>query len=426
MIKAAAEVDMPIVYVHGVANRQDERGNVPGWDEIAVLLRRYIAPVISATPEAVRIELAYWGKYGAEFRWNGNSRPRTKLRGAGTEAGVDTAQQLAEIGGLDQLPEAPAAANSGSRLTSGRRVLGSTGGRIRLRDLTPEQLSDVLCSAIEKMSDRPDGSAKILADEVAADPEVQRRLAAALDYVEELRILREELRERASQTETLSVQGASSWWDGVVDRASEVVTRVDSAPGYALSRVAVEFRGPINHAVTTFFGDVFHYMRQRDDRPGTIRGAVLAALIKVKQETKDPQEPFVVVSHSMGGQIVFDLASHFLAADAIRIDFWAAAASQIGLFEELKLLLASDDTIRGPNGRAAYPPNIGWWWNLWDTNDILSYTAGPIFELPVDDEEWDSGASLAAAHGAYLRRPSFYRRFAEKIKLAKEQNFNRP
>ena len=57
-------------------------------------------------------------------------------------------------------------------------------------------------------------------------------------------------------------------------------------------------------------------------------------------------EPLVVLSHSMGGQIVYDLVTHFLPRldryAGVRIDYWAAAASQIGLFEEMKLFLASD------------------------------------------------------------------------------------
>ena len=89
---------MPIVYVHGVANREDENGNLAGWDEIQIYLRRYIAPEISSKPDDVPIERAYWGEYGADFRWGGLSRPRSKLRAAGAATAPAAPEQLAQLG----------------------------------------------------------------------------------------------------------------------------------------------------------------------------------------------------------------------------------------------------------------------------------------------------------------------------------------
>ena len=181
---------------------------------------------------------------------------------------------------------------------------------------------------------------------------------------------------------------------------------------------------PVNEAVTTFLGDVFEYVSQKAENPGTIREAVLDALKEAEEATSDQDEPLVVVSHSMGGQVVFDIATNFLGPE-LWIDFWAATASQVGLFEKMKLLLASDFLIHGPQ-RAPFPPNVGWWWNVWDSNDVLSFTARDIFSSQVDDEEWDSGASLAAAHGAYLRRPSFTGNLQRKSKQLVESRDSTP
>jgi hypothetical protein len=41
----------------------------------------------------------------------------------------------------------------------------------------------------------------------------------------------------------------------------------------------------------------------------------------------------------------------------------------------------------------------------------------------VDDESFDAGLSLISAHGGYLQRPSFYRRFAEKLNQAKQKGW---
>ncbi|MGC2221074.1 MAG: hypothetical protein WA624_01210, partial [Methylocella sp.] len=62
--------------------------------------------------------------------------------------------------------------------------------------------------------------------------------------------------------------------------------------------------------------------------------------------------------------------------------------------------------------------NLGHWWNVWDHNDIISFTTEGIFADGIDDEEFWTGKSVAAAHGGYLERPSFYRLFAEKLKAA--------
>jgi len=284
-------------------------------------------------------------------------------------------------------------------------------------------LSDFMCATVEHV--RGSAKTKILVDEIAHDPPLRERLRSAPDLNTELEILQQTIAIRNKATEGLAGQGAGSWWSSFVDRAREIAVRVNSAPGYAVSRLAMEVRGPVNEAVTTFLGDVFEYVSQKAENPGTIRKAVLDALMQAKEATSDQDEPLVVVSHSMGGQVVFDIATNFLGPE-LRIDFWAATASQVGLFEEMKLLLASDLLIHGPQ-RAPFPPNVGWWWNVWDSNDVLSFTARDIFSSQVDDEEWDSGASLAAAHGAYLRRPSFYRKLAEKIKaVGRESRFNRP
>lgn len=417
---------MPIVYVHGVANRLNDHDQLPGWDEISTYLRRYVAPEISQNPDQVPIKLAFWGDKGANFRWQGISRPRTKLLAQGAGGSASPKEQLNDLGGMDELPAVASNSVPQSALSTGQNRAAQAAPRIRLKDLAPDELSGFLCAAIEKVEDADsiqDG--KMTADQVAHDDSVRRRLAAAPDLETELRILREELERRSSGGAVLAPQGPTQWWNTVVERAREVATRVDSIPAFALSRLVMETRGPINEAVTTFLGDVFEYAAQKQDRPGAIRGAVLDVFSTAKQEASDKNEPLIVLSHSMGGQIVIDLATHFLSPE-LRIDFWAAAASQVGFFEEMKLLLASDPAIRGPLGRASFPPNVGWWWNVWDSNDALSFTARSIFDLQVDDEEWNSGASLAAAHGAYLRRPSFYRRLAHKIQVAQEQDFNRP
>jgi hypothetical protein len=128
----------------------------------------------------------------------------------------------------------------------------------------------------------------------------------------------------------------------------------------------------------------------------------------------------------MGGQIVYDTVTSFLPSAPeladIRIDFWCAAASQVGFFEEAKLFLARQDQYRQGNPVPFPKKHLGVWWNVWDYNDVISFTVKDIIR-GVDDEPNSSGMSLISAHGGYLQRPSFFRRFANKVQAAAEQGW---
>jgi hypothetical protein len=203
-----------------------------------------------------------------------------------------------------------------------------------------------------------------------------------------------------------------------------------------LGRLATEVRRPLNDLVTLFLGDVFVYLTRRGGPAagGTVPGSIPQTLLTALKDAHEaaPHEPLVVLTHSMGGQIVYDAITHFLpnlsGYSDIRIDFWCATASQVGLFEEMKVFLASSpDHGRPPKPKVPFPDRrrLGAWWNVWDHNDFISFTAGAIFD-GVDDEPYATGYSLIEAHNGYLTRPSFYRRFANKLKEAKDKNWHRP
>ena len=411
---------MPILYVHGVANRIDPAGNLDGWIEIEAFLRRYIAPEISAQPEAVTISYAYWGDLGVKFYWNGESRPRSQLLGMGAATTTASTAEKADI--LDSLDSLPPKQPTAPAPPSGLIAAGpSTSLRqSRLRDLTNDERADFLVG-IARARNRPP-SDLIQVDELARDPAFVAKLNAATTAAEEMQVLRQAA-SKLEQTGLLA-QG-SSWWNDVTDRVGELFDRVDSSAANALTKLVMEARGSVNDLATLFVGDVFAYLQQKDHRPGTIRGAVIEA-IRAAKNSAPKDEPLIVVTHSMGGQIIYDIVTSFLEAENLRIDFWVATASQVGLFEEMKAFIKSDVSISSP-ARVPTPPAkvLGWWWNVWDPNDIISYTAKPIFDKVLDDEAYEGGAALAQAHGTYLKRPSFYRKMAEKIRTAKAQNYNR-
>lgn len=425
---------MSIVYVHGVATRENDPSYRAHLDQIETLLTRYVAPAISP---ACKSFSAYWGDYGTKFAWDRESRPKTVLLGQGArENSFTDAGKATLIASLDDLasavPDVPISASTqGVLVPAGPLRSGDTvTSGFRLKDLQPNVLSDLLSATILPTVQDPMGRTEMLiaADEVVHEPNTQRCLAACANMQDEIEVLRK-LFEQKPIGELVG-QGAGSVWNKVVDRVSEAASRITNAPAFAISMVVAEWREPINRLVTLFVGDVFTYLANRGtpDKPGDIPRVVLETMKQAK--ASNPTEPLIVLSHSMGGQVVYDLVSHFLPRmrSDIRIDYWCATASQVGLFEEMKLFCASKEAYsKVHNNKVPFVDRhyLGGWWNVWDHNDFLSYTTQPVFE-GVDDEAYDSGVSLIQSHGEYLLRPSFYRKLADKLEQAKSQNWWRP
>lgn len=408
---------MPIVYIHGVAVRERDIS-----EDVRTLLQRYVAPVISDDPLNVPLHYVHW--VGADFKWMGASRPRSPLLGHGPAADESVGVRATAVADHGDLRGNASAAITAGGLTSGQTT--SDERATRLADLTPEELSNIAAALLVQQDQ--DASALIAADEVAHDPDTQRLLAAA-DTDEDGAILSDLVVSRYNalvMAAGMVGQGTPPWLGRLGDRVGEAVGRAERSPGFVLSRAIGEFRAPINDFVTNFLGDVFVYIRQENGpKPGAIAQLLLDALLKAHNEQMDRSaEPLILLSHSMGGQIAYDVITHYLPA-GVRVDFWAAAASQIGLFEELKLFHASKPDI-GLGKKVAAPPaeKLGYWWNVWDYNDFLSYTTQDIFS-GADDQAYNSGSSLISAHGAYLQTPSFYRLFADHLRAAKAANWRR-
>ena len=213
------------------------------------------------------------------------------------------------------------------------------------------------------------------------------------------------------------------------DVLGESLTRLTGQLGNAGTRVAGVARGSFHPLIMRFFGDIFVYLAQRGtpEAPGPIPMKVLTALQEARtNQDMRPHEPLIVLSHSMGGQIIYDMVTAFLPYSSVfhdvTIDFWCACSSQVGLFEEMKLFLKSSSRY-GPNEPVPFPPaHLGRWWNVWDPNDFLSYTVHGII-AGVDDGAYDSGVSAADAHHMILLNYSFYAAFAKKITDAKYKRF---
>ena len=172
-------------------------------------------------------------------------------------------------------------------------------------------------------------------------------------------------------------------------------------------------RADIHRQAALFLGDVFFYLDRRGDRghPGSIVDQVVQTL----ESAVEAGPPLVVVAHSMGGEIVYDVLSYY--RPDIRVQMLVTVGSQVGLFEELCLLQAGKQA-GCPDGpaRVAKLDNVEEWINVFDRNDLLGFATERIFE-GAKDFDYSTGKGLFAAHSSYFTMPSFYRRLAERVKV---------
>jgi hypothetical protein len=444
---------MPIIYIHGVATRKDAAAYEPALTGLREFLTHYIAPILNPTkPKEVAIIPVYWGDLGVHFAWNLASRPPTPITGQGGAGTFSPAEAALAAAVLERtLGAAPVASTSpapgiGAVAAAGPTASGTASGSIlRLAALTPDELAELLTAVIiERVGTLSAESVRltIAADGVAYDPQTRPALAACQDSNAELALLEQRI---AAAYQGLAVQSGVAGMGGVDFRGlrqgvNNALRWSADVAGFAASRVVLDWARPaMNKLFTLFLGDIFVYLSQRGDAlvPGPIPQRALDALREARRlQIANGGEPIIVLSHSMGGQIVYDLITHFLPQMPefrdLHIDFWCAAASQIGLFEEMKLFkVSSPDYSAATQTLVPYPNprQLGYWWNVWDHNDVLSFSTAQIFESQpayphgVDDESFNAlKATGLDAHGGYLVRAEFYRRFAAKLRAAMAAN----
>ncbi|THF85360.1 hypothetical protein E7T09_17175 [Deinococcus sp. KSM4-11] len=143
----------------------------------------------------------------------------------------------------------------------------------------------------------------------------------------------------------------------------------------------------------------------------------MEALARAHASRQHSAEPLVVLTHSLGGVLLYDVLSAFLPAAPelrdVRVDVWCAVGSQVGPFVELGLTVggAPQDTPFPADG-----PHLGYFWNVWSESDLLSFPASDV--VPgAHDTAFPLGGNVQAGHLAYLQRPEFYRTLAAKVEV---------
>lgn len=183
-------------------------------------------------------------------------------------------------------------------------------------------------------------------------------------------------------------------------------------------------RRPLTLKIATFIGDAFRYLAERGDgtTPGPIASTVLQSLRDASDLARTKNEPLVVISHSFGGEIVYDILTHYAESSDLRIDVWVTVGSQVGLFEEMSLLWTSPgrtDRKAIPREAIVSPKRVKRWLNIVDTNDVLGFLVLPTFTGvepdTVHDFKYNTGYPVTGAHSGYFKWPSFYKRLAQRI-----------
>ena len=395
---------VPLVFIHGVGVREGPSyyENVEARDS---LFRRYALEAVVSDPRHATIVSPYWGKHGAKFYWNHECLP---------EGGVEA------LGADDSLAILLISGASATEYPDESRVL------LELARQSMVEVVDVLWAGASEHVKRPeiDGLADLVcrAADFARNNEHPDWIDRADNDDEFLRLFIQAVNdwrpigdaESKHDVEDWEALGFNEGWD----RIKEGADRIQNALGNRASRVIVNIgRSAAHRQASLFLGDIGVYLNERGtrDRPGPIIEEVIEGLEQARAHQRDGDDKLIVVAHSMGGNIAYDVLTHFQSD--FEVDVLVTVGSQVGLLEELKLFVESDHGL--PNQqqrRVPRPTNVRCWLNVFDPNDMLGYATARIFDGVIDCS-YSTGKGLLAAHSMYLARPSFHHRLGERIRI---------
>ena len=440
---------MPLVFIHGVNTRRegDEAESYQqGVARRNEFFERSVIDPLVAQGKLTRpfaIVSPYWGDLGVSFRWQQASLPPVEFLeslGAGAEptpeADLDLTATVREIG-----------KPVGNEL----ETLGPSAGPIkRAAEADLPRLVEALLAPIihgerdlkvnptdtAEMIGRREALLLIAANQVAHDPAVKQQVAAAATDDAVLTLLKNAIMARHRQllaesqasgrlvlpaedpgAVVLEPLGLFDRLDTIVKEGGKLIDRVKGAAGRVGSIAALDlWRDGLHKNLTRFLGDVFVYLNERDGPAGIVPETIVQRIMAgiENAQRQDPDEPLIIVTHSMGGNVFYDIITNY--APNLKVACWVSVASQVGPFEEMKLFKKSDRGLGKPNHVAALP-QVGHWLNVYDPADVLSFLAEPVFEGS-HDFLLKTGESTLKAHGEYFNRPRFYEVMLDHLQQA--------
>ncbi|MFJ2324706.1 MULTISPECIES: hypothetical protein [unclassified Pseudomonas] len=399
---------MPIVFVHGVNNRKEDVDYEPSRARIEQSLRSILAPDLGIDTKVLSVSFPYWGGDGVKFRWNQASLPSSKTIVKALSLKL-TGLQAAEYELWIQEVQTQ---NGGKPVVLGD-ISRQDKGFAKAVDLVWDAASIVAQTKEEyrEVLKRYEASRKYAANIPAWA--IQQPPLTNRQFIDKLN---QEIAPLLSAQGALAVQtmGFKDWWASL----GEAVNRLGSAPNDAVTALALaRARESLHTKATRFLGDIFVYLNshQGANAPGAIVNVVMDALRKADEDRKPGDDKLIIIGHSLGGVILYDILTYF--DTNIKVDLFATIGSQIAVFEEMTLYRASQQGVPAnpPKDLLNTPANVEKWVNIFDTNDIFSFRAEGVFN-GVKDYKFDTGYGLLEAHGGYFARPSFYKRLAVCLK----------
>ncbi|MPS26392.1 MAG: hypothetical protein E2576_06905 [Alcaligenaceae bacterium] len=397
---------MPIVFIHGVNNRVEDKDYEPGINSKREYFRSTFAPRVGMSVQPQHVMFPYWGGQGVDFRWKQASLPRSS----------DDVVALGSNGAALELWLGEVRFQKGSEAVSLGEISRKE-GFIAALDLFWDTASvAVSADRTQEIATYYEASLRYAED----DPAPAWALAIpALDNVAFAHKLLETVAPYLQQNAATPVAvalGIGDWFASV----REAIRRLEDAPGDAASAVLAKLgRKSVHESASRFLGDIFVYLTTRDQSgPSSILADVLAKLQEAHAARTPGDDKLVVVGHSLGGLLAYDAFTHYLPD--IKVEYFITVGSQVALFEEMTLCKTSKLGIpkNPPRDRLPRPSNVARWINVYDTNDAFSFRAEGVF-LDAEDYKFDTGYGLLGAHGGYFLSPSFYKRLAKRVMEAK-------
>jgi hypothetical protein len=449
---------MPLVFVHGVnVRRGKSQKDAADFDERVKtrdeLFRSVSLGYLSRDATKLRIENPYWGDHGATFRYDLVTVPARDTEAFGSADG----DLLADVF-FDTIPADVAELAQDPQQTESKVLL--TLARERSID---HAVDAVVAAAAVNGSDDSAGGAKLgSAEDLAAfaanaaayvaskpdvgwlrkpDPGTKHPLETDDQFLEVLveRVTAHTNGAPSHETfggmkigERLKAAGRALGRAGkkVGSVVADTVKGTGAAAGGFLlgglaggpanpvtKKAALALRPQATRRGGIFIGDIFAYLARREPIQKIVSDALLAC---EGARTKD-DPTFVVVAHSMGGNIVYDLLTSTLAKQ-VKVDAFITVGSQVGLFKELALY-----TEDAPNEvqtataatavRNAKPAAVGRWINVFDPLDFLGFAASGVFK-EVQDYAFSNDASVLQTHSQYFVRPAFHERLRARLEEA--------
>lgn len=171
-------------------------------------------------------------------------------------------------------------------------------------------------------------------------------------------------------------------------------------------------------ALAVFLGDAIIYLkgdRRGDPRFKLIRDVIKKELQKAAIKARISSDKLIVVGHSMGANILYDMISdpelvkemETEIGSMLDIDLFLSVGTQVGLLNDLGLF--------GPKPLAR-PSCCKRWWHIFNQMDVLSFGIGEHSDHYIDQFSCDTNANILDAHNAYFTSPVFQRRLYKRLK----------